>query len=95
VADSEKRNGLLRKCSILTRHRNRVDQRWFYHRRWSEATESFVAPACKQEGTRIMAEKRFAERTSIFDYAIVPWLLAGAMLATGFVAACFIVLPLA
>jgi hypothetical protein len=33
------------------------------------------------------------ERSGIFDYAIVPWLLAGAMLATGFGAECFIALP--
>jgi hypothetical protein len=40
-----------------------------------------------------MAKKRFVERPSIFDFPVVPWLLVGAMLATGFVAACFIVLP--
>jgi hypothetical protein len=41
-----------------------------------------------------MAKQRFVESTSMLDWPIVPWLLAGAMLATGFVAACFIVLPL-
>ncbi len=39
-----------------------------------------------------MSEKEIVQSTNIFDSAVVPWVLVGTMIATGFLAACFIVL---
>ena len=47
-----------------------------------------ASPDCARE--RAVSEKQFTG--SLFDSPVVPWLLVGVMLATGFIAACLIVL---